>query len=95
MAARMGSFFCNVMKSIFLVLLIVLAIVLVCFAGLGIKIIVKKNGEFKRHCSSIDPYTGEQKGCVCASRLDDKCSERKKHPYQPLDVNRELMKEIE
>ncbi|MBP5326373.1 MAG: hypothetical protein J6Y98_00500 [Bacteroidales bacterium] len=82
------------MKNFFILLLIVFSIVALCFAGLGIKIIVRKKGEFKRHCSSMDPYTGESSGCLCANKIESACNNRKQHPYQPLEVNNELMKEM-
>lgn len=82
------------MKELFILLLIVFIIVALCFAGLSIKILVRKKGEFKRHCSSMDPYTGKGTGCVCANKFDSICNNRKQHPYQPLEVNKELMNEM-
>ena len=82
------------MKELFILLLIVFIIVALCFAGLGIKILVRKKGEFKRHCSSMDPYTGKGTGCVCANKVDSLCNNRNHHPYQPLEVNKELMNEM-
>ncbi|MCR4811560.1 MAG: hypothetical protein K5867_03050 [Bacteroidales bacterium] len=58
--------------------------------GLGIKVVTRRNGEFKRHCASRDPYTGESGGCVCANGTA--CG--KKTRYNPLDVNENTMKEI-
>ena len=60
--------------------------------GLGVKVLVRKKGEFKRHCASRDPYTGESNGCVCGKRVDDRCNSKEK--YQPLDVNQNFMDEI-
>lgn len=80
------------MKTILIVFFFTLGVVALCFAGLGIKMVLKRNGEFKRHCSSIDPYTGKGGGCECAKRA--LCDNRKKHPYQPLEVNQELLKEM-
>lgn len=37
------------------------------FAGFAIKILLKKNGEFKKSCSSVDPATGQPYGCSCGS----------------------------
>lgn len=68
------------------------AIILLFFAGVGVKILVRKNGQFKRHCSSRDPYTGMSDSCQCAKAV--KCNEIIKHKYQPLDINDELMKEV-
>lgn len=80
------------MKTILIVFLFTLGVVALCFAGLGIKMVLKRNGEFKRHCSSIDPYTGKGGGCECAKRA--LCDNRKTHPYQPLEINQELLKEM-
>ena len=42
------------MKMFLLILIVTVLIVLLSFWGIGIKMIIKKNGEFKRHCSSVD-----------------------------------------
>ncbi len=63
-------------------------------AGLGIKTLVRRNGELKRPCAGMDPYSGKRHGCICASQQSAVCNERKSHPYQPLDVNENLMEEI-
>lgn len=87
--------------TLIITLLATIGAVALMMAGLGIKILIKKHGEFKRHCSSMDPYTGERPGCVCAGKLDrgngnrrkdagDNC---KKH-YHPLEVNEALMDEV-
>ena len=80
------------MKLFIIIFAFTLAVVILCLAGLGIKILLKRRGEFKRHCSSMDPYTGKGSGCVCANGA--KCANRQQHPYQPLEVNEELMKEL-
>lgn len=82
------------MKTVIIVVVIAIAAVVLCIAGLGIKILLKPHGEFKRHCSSMDPYTGEGGGCVCAKATNTVCKNRQAHPYQPLDVNDELMNEL-
>lgn len=85
--------------TILIVFGLALAIVALSFAGIAVKIIVKKNGEFKRHCSSVDPYTGQRSGCVCARKVSDPCDEDKikgstKHKYHPLEINQELLEEL-
>ena len=70
-----------------------LAIVSLLMVGLGVKMIFLKKGEFKRHCSSVDPYTGERSGCVCGKTVMDNCKGAPK--YHPLEVNKELMNEID
>ena len=78
------------MKVFLLVLVMTIVIVLLAFWGIGIKMIVKKNGEFKRHCSSVDPLTGDKHGCVCGKTILDDCDTKR---YSPLEVNRELLEE--
>lgn len=73
-------------------LICAVCIVGLLMAGLGVKMIFKKHGEFKRHCSSMDPYTGKGGGCVCSKAANAKCKNGEK--YSPLEVNDNLMKEI-
>lgn len=57
---------------------ILLAIVLLAigFAGIAIKILVKKNGQFAGTCASNNPALREEGGncSVCGARPDEKCS---------------------
>lgn len=77
----------------FLILITIsISVVLLCFAGLGIKTLLMKNGEFKRHCAGVDPYTGERNGCSCQI-AETHCKSRERHPYQPLDINENLLNE--
>ena len=41
-----------------------MAVVALLMMGLGVKMIFKKQGEFKRHCSSMDPCSGDCKRCA-------------------------------
>ena len=78
------------MDSILTVTLLAAVLLALAFAGIGIKMIVRRGGEFKRHCSSTDPYTGQSAGCICGNAKNS-CPEQKKHT--PLEVNDELLKE--
>ncbi len=49
------------------VLLISIIFIGLAFAGFAIKILLTKNGEFKKRCSSVDPETGQPYGCSCGS----------------------------
>jgi hypothetical protein len=49
------------------VLLISILFIGLAFAGFAIKILLKKNGEFKKSCSSVDPHSGERYGCSCGN----------------------------
>ena len=57
------------METIILVFGITVAILLLCFIFIGIKMFIKKNGEFKKQCSTVDPMTGERHGCTCQSKV--------------------------
>lgn len=53
------------MNQIFLVLIASGIVVGLLILGLGIKILIKKGGQFEKSCSSRDPKTGEKIGCGC------------------------------
>jgi len=47
-------------------LILITAVLLgLAVAGIAIKMFVKKDGEFKKSCSSVHPVTGERMGCSC------------------------------
>jgi hypothetical protein len=56
---------------------IILSIILlaICFAGIAIKIIFKKNGEFSGTCASNNPmFNKEGESCsFCGASPDEKC----------------------
>lgn len=52
---------------LFNVLIISIIFIGLAFAGFAIKILLTKNGEFKKSCSSINPETGQSYGCSCGS----------------------------
>ncbi len=78
-------------KTLLITLLFAVAVVALMMLGLGIKMLVRKHGEFKRHCSGMDPYTGQSAGCVCRKATNAKCKENAR--YSPLEVNDNLMSE--
>lgn len=80
------------MKDFLIIVLCAAAAVAMMLLGLGVKMLFKKRGEFKRHCSGMDPYTGKGAGCVCGKAANAKCKSAERH--SPLEVNDELMKEI-
>ena len=83
----------NMNETLLITLLCAVLVVALMMAGLGVKMLVRKNGEFKRHCSGMDPYTGESAGCVCGKAVKARCEKRER--YSPLEVNRNLMDEVE
>jgi len=79
------------MKELVLILIVSAVILLICVAMIGIKILVKKNGEFKRQCASVDPYTGERTHCFCghSNVLTSNCKNKK---HSILEVDTDLLK---
>lgn len=53
--------------------IILLSIILlaIAIAAIAIKMFVKKDGEFKKQCSSVDPDTGKKLGCTCEGAPGD------------------------
>jgi len=56
---------------------IIIAAVLIglALAGIGIKMLVKKDGKFEKHCSSVDS-NGKKIGCVCGDDSGTSCHNR-------------------
>ena len=57
------------------IFLITLGMIAIAFAGIGIKILVKKNGKFSGTCASQNPLInkeGEPCG-LCGAMPDEKC----------------------
>lgn len=53
------------MKTILIVTIIAVAAVGLMMAGLGIKMLMHKEKEFKRPCANADPATGRCAHCTC------------------------------
>ncbi len=53
--------------------LLIVSIVLlaIAVAGIAIKMFLKKGGEFKKQCATIDPQTGNRLGCTCKGSPSD------------------------
>ncbi|NLL29039.1 MAG: membrane or secreted protein [Bacteroidales bacterium] len=51
--------------NLLLIIFICIILIALSVAGFAIKILLKKNGEFKKQCSVKDPKTGEYLGCTC------------------------------
>lgn len=51
--------------DLLILILIVLGVFALAFVGIGIKMFLKKGGEFKKSCSTVNPKTGERLGCSC------------------------------
>ena len=77
------------MSILLYTLLCALAVVALMMLGLGIKVVCKNRGEFKRHCSNMDPYTGKGSGCVCGKAAQKRCD--KVERYSPLEVNENML----
>ena len=55
--------------------LLIITVVLLALAisAIAIKMFLKKGGEFKKQCSSIDPSTGQRFGCSCGKADGQVC----------------------
>ncbi len=78
------------MKSLFTVIILSAILLAAAFLAIAVKIVVKKDGEFKRHCANTDPYTGERNGCICGKTVAEQCSKKE---HSPLEINREFLDE--
>ena len=47
------------------IILISVVLLGIAISGIAIKMFLKKGGEFKKQCSSVDSETGERIGCTC------------------------------
>lgn len=74
------------------ILLITIVFLALAFVGFAVKMFFKKDGEFKKQCSSIHPETGQRLGCVCGSEGDGNCENKDndlvtKIKIEPLQVD--------
>jgi len=53
--------------------LISVILVALTFCGIAIKMFVRKGGEFKRQCLTIEFESGETIGCVCKAERHEDC----------------------
>lgn len=60
------------MKTILIVALIAVGVVALMMAGLGLKMLLHKEKEFKRPCANADPETGHCANCTCDLKKGDR-----------------------
>lgn len=60
------------------VILVATVLLGISFAGIAVKMFVKKDGEFKKSCSSVDPNTGQRLGCSCGGAEEGGSCENRK-----------------
>ncbi len=53
------------MKTLLIVLVIAAGVLALMMAGLGLKMLFRKEKEFKRPCANADPKTGRCANCTC------------------------------
>jgi hypothetical protein len=53
--------------------LITLGLLTLALLGIAIKMFVKKDGEFKKQCLTIEFESGEKIGCICDSERHEDC----------------------
>lgn len=75
------------------ILLLTVVALGIAFAAIAIKMFVKKDGEFKKQCSTVDPETGKNLGCTCSGQPGDgSCRKDKKENESPVLVQFEELK---
>ena len=57
------------------------------FAGIGVKMLFKKNYTFKKQCSTVDPNTGKRLGCACGTGSCHNDSTKKRATVNPKLVS--------
>ena len=57
------------------IVLIAIVLVAIAFAGIAIKILLKKNGQFSGTCSSNNPLLKDEGGAcgMCGAKPEEKC----------------------
>lgn len=65
------------------ILLITIIILGLAIAGIGIKMFVKKGGEFQKSCGSVDPDTGKRTSCSCGKSSEEQC--KNKHKLEDVE----------
>lgn len=53
------------MTTILIVLAVTIGVLALMMGGLGLKMLLKKEKEFKRPCANADPKTGRCANCTC------------------------------
>ena len=68
------------------ILLITIVLLALAISGIAIKMFLKKGGEFKKQCSSVDPETGERFGCTCGAADDGTDCENKSDHHHEVKI---------
>ncbi|MBR1798922.1 MAG: hypothetical protein IJ761_03355 [Bacteroidales bacterium] len=53
------------MKTVIIVFVVAAAVVALMMSGLGLKMLLHKEKEFRRPCTNADPLTGKCQHCTC------------------------------
>ena len=59
-------------KTLLIALVVAVSVVALMMAGLGLKMLLRKEKEFKRPCANADPKTGRCANCTCDLKRTDK-----------------------
>lgn len=60
------------LKTILIALGVAVVVIALMMAGLGIKMLLHKEKEFKRPCANADPETGRCANCTCNLKKGDR-----------------------
>lgn len=59
------------------ILIVAVGLLALAILGIAVKMLLRKNGEFTKSCSSVDPSTGKSRPCTCAGNDDEtQCENR-------------------
>lgn len=70
------SSYSSVMKTVFVVFLVAIGGVALMMIGLGVKMLLHKEKEFKRPCANADPKTGRCAHCTCGRKEHSATAEK-------------------
>ena len=59
------------LKTILIALVVAVAVLALMMAGLGLKMLMHKEKEFRRPCANADPKTGRCANCTCGKTKNE------------------------
>jgi len=67
------------------IILFAIGLVGLAVGGIAIKMLLQKDGQFSKTCSSVELTTGEKVGCVCGDGDPKSCVNFEKHHLSSED----------
>lgn len=79
----------------FKLLLLSIILIAIAVAGIAIKMFIKKGGEFKKQCATVDPETGTKLGCSCDGSPGDGSCKNDKEKHLEISSTLAQLKELQ